>query len=64
MCLCLSTQVSGLLPDPRVADLVIAAITIAIAEELPLFSIKLDGYNGLDGLLSVVRVTRSAFHDR
>lgn len=46
----------GRKPRRRVADLMIASI--AIAEELPLFTTNPDDYKGLDGLLTVVPVTR------
>jgi predicted nucleic acid-binding protein len=53
----------GRKPRRRVADLMIAAI--AIAEELPLFTTNPDDYTGLDGLLTLVPVTRPAvLHDR
>lgn len=38
---------------------------IAITEELPLSTANPDDYKGLDGLLTVVSVTRpTIFHDR
>jgi predicted nucleic acid-binding protein len=50
-------------PRRRVADLVIASI--AIAEELPLFTTNPDDYKGLGDLLTVVPVTRpTVLHDR
>ncbi|MYZ37546.1 MULTISPECIES: type II toxin-antitoxin system VapC family toxin [unclassified Streptomyces] len=56
---------TGRKPRRRVAGLMIAAI--AIAEELPLFTTSPDDYKGLDGLLTVVPVTRptvTVLHDR
>ncbi|SHM97231.1 type II toxin-antitoxin system VapC family toxin [Actinacidiphila paucisporea] len=54
---------AGRRPRRRVADLMIAAV--AIAEELPLFTTDPDDYKGLDGLLTVVPVTRpTVLHDR
>ncbi|MFE4173185.1 type II toxin-antitoxin system VapC family toxin [Streptomyces sp. NPDC056909] len=54
---------TGRKPRSRVADLMIAAI--AIAEELPLFTTNPDDYKGLDGLLTLVPVTRPTVpHDR
>lgn len=53
----------GRKPRRRVADLMIAAI--AIAEGLPLFTTNPDDFTGLDGLLTVVPVTRpKALHNR
>jgi predicted nucleic acid-binding protein len=53
----------GRKPRRRVADLMIASI--AIAEELPLFTTNPDDYKGLDDLLTVVPVTRpTVLHDR
>ncbi|WP_411116416.1 type II toxin-antitoxin system VapC family toxin [Streptomyces sp. 058-1L] len=53
----------GRKPRRRVADLMIASI--AIAEGLPLFTTNPDDFRGLDGLLTVVPVTRPAvLHDR
>jgi predicted nucleic acid-binding protein len=60
---CAAVIGAGRKPPRRVADLMIAAI--AIAEELPLFTTDPDGYKGLDGLLTVVPVTRpTVLHDR
>lgn len=60
---CAAVIGAGRKPRRRVADLMIAAI--AIAEELPLFTTSPDGYKGLDGLLTVVPVTRpKVLHDR
>lgn len=60
---CAAVISTGRKPRRRVADLMIAAI--AIAEELPLFTTHPDDYKGLDGLLTVVPVTRpSILHDR
>jgi predicted nucleic acid-binding protein len=60
---CAAVIGAGRKPRRRVADLMIASI--AIAEELPLFTTDPDGYKGLDGLLTVVPVTRpTALHDR
>lgn len=60
---CAAVIGAGRKPRRRVADLMIAAI--AIAEELPLFTTNPDDYKGLDGLLTVVTVTRPAvLHDR
>ncbi|SFE19988.1 hypothetical protein SAMN05216251_10268 [Actinacidiphila alni] len=53
----------GRKPRRRVADLMIAAI--AVSAELPLFTTNPDDYHGLDGLLTVVPVTRPVvLHDR
>ncbi|MFI0717518.1 type II toxin-antitoxin system VapC family toxin [Streptomyces sp. NPDC021224] len=60
---CAAVIGAGRKPRRRVADLMIAAI--AIAEELPLFTTNPDDYKGLDGLLTVVPVTRpTILHDR
>lgn len=60
---CAAVISTGRKPRRRVADLMIAAI--AIAEELPLFTTNPDDYKGLDGLLTVVPVTRPAIlYDR
>ena len=60
---CAAVISAGRKPRRRVADLMIAAI--AIAEELPLFTTDPDDYKGLDGLLTVVPVTRpTVLHDR
>ncbi|MFE6746540.1 type II toxin-antitoxin system VapC family toxin [Kitasatospora purpeofusca] len=53
----------GRKPRRRVADLMIAAI--AIAEDLPLFTMNPDDFEGLDKLVTVVPVTRPDNpHDR
>ncbi|MEU5521392.1 type II toxin-antitoxin system VapC family toxin [Streptomyces sp. NPDC093250] len=53
----------GRTPRRRIADLLIASI--AIAEDLPLFTTNPDDFKGLDGLLTVVPVTRpKVLHDR
>ncbi|GGT06997.1 hypothetical protein GCM10010207_01530 [Streptomyces atratus] len=53
----------GRKPRRRIADLMIAAV--AVAEELPLFTTNPDDFKGLDGLLTVVPVTRpKILHDR
>ncbi|MER6396370.1 type II toxin-antitoxin system VapC family toxin [Kitasatospora sp. NPDC059973] len=60
---CAAVISSGRKPRRRVADLMIAAI--AIAEGLPLFTTNPDDFKGLDGLLTVVPVTRpQVLHDR
>ncbi|WP_328915003.1 MULTISPECIES: type II toxin-antitoxin system VapC family toxin [unclassified Streptomyces] len=60
---CAAVIGAGRKPRRRVADLMIAAI--AIAEELPLFTTNPDDYKGLDGLLTVVPVTRpTILHER
>jgi predicted nucleic acid-binding protein len=60
---CAAVISTGRKPRRRVADLMIAAT--AIAEELPLFTTNPDDYKGLDGLLTVVPVTRpTVLHDR
>lgn len=51
-----ATVAAGRSPRPRVADLMIAAT--AIAEGLPLFTANPDDFRGLEGLLTVVPVTR------
>jgi len=48
--------VAGRTPRRRVADLMIASI--AVAEELPLFTTNPDDFRGLEDLLAVVPVTR------
>lgn len=54
---------TGRTPRRRGAGLVIVAI--GIAEELPLFTTDPDDCKGLDGLLTVVHVSRpSVLHDR
>ncbi|UWE13229.1 type II toxin-antitoxin system VapC family toxin [Actinacidiphila bryophytorum] len=60
---CAAVISAGRKPRRRVADLMIASI--AIAEELPLFTTNPDDYKGLDDLLTVVPVTRpTVLHDR
>ena len=60
---CAAVIGSGRKPRRRVADLMIASI--AIAEELPLFTTNPDDFKGLDNLLTVVPVTRPlVLHDR
>ncbi|MFF8844483.1 type II toxin-antitoxin system VapC family toxin [Streptomyces sp. NPDC015127] len=60
---CAAVVAAGRKPRRRVADLMIAAI--AIAEDLPLFTTDPDDFKGLDGLLTVVPVTRpQVLHDR
>ncbi|MEU4098685.1 type II toxin-antitoxin system VapC family toxin [Streptomyces sp. NPDC026673] len=60
---CAAVIGAGRKPRRRVADLMIASI--AIAEGLPLFTTNPDDFKGLDGLLTVVPVTRPAvLHDR
>lgn len=48
----------GRKPRRRVADLMIAAT--AIAEQLPLFTTNPDDFAGLEGLITIVPVTRPA----
>ncbi|WP_316743483.1 type II toxin-antitoxin system VapC family toxin [Streptomyces sp. MK7] len=53
----------GRTPRRRIADLMIASI--AVAEDLPLFTTNPDDFKGLDDLLTVVPVTRpKVLHDR
>ncbi|MFE4828209.1 type II toxin-antitoxin system VapC family toxin [Streptomyces sp. NPDC056672] len=60
---CAAVISTGRKPRRRIADLMIAAI--AIAEELPLFTTNPDDYKGLDGLLTLVPVTRpTVLHER
>ncbi|WP_327259342.1 MULTISPECIES: type II toxin-antitoxin system VapC family toxin [unclassified Streptomyces] len=60
---CAAVIGAGRKPRRRVADLMIASI--AIAEELPLFTTNPDDFKGLDDLLAVVPVTRpQVLHDR
>lgn len=54
--ICAAVISAGRKPRRRVADLMIAAI--AVAENLPLFTTNPDDFKGLDGLLTVVPVTR------
>lgn len=61
--ICAAVIGSGRSPRRRVADLMIASI--AVAEQLPLFTTKPDDFKGLDGLLTVVPVTGPrVLHDR
>ncbi len=53
---CAAVVSAGRKPRRRVADLMIAAI--AIAADIPLFTTNPDDFKGLDGLLTVVPVTR------
>ncbi|MEU3344302.1 type II toxin-antitoxin system VapC family toxin [Streptomyces sp. NPDC006700] len=60
---CAAVVGSGRRPRRRIADLMIASI--AIAENLPLFTTNPDDFKGLDDLLTVVPVTRPVvLHDR
>jgi predicted nucleic acid-binding protein len=60
---CASVISAGRTPRRRIADLMIAAI--AIAEDLPLFTMNPDDFKGLDDLLTVVAVSRpTVLHDR
>ncbi|MFF8912820.1 type II toxin-antitoxin system VapC family toxin [Streptomyces sp. NPDC015032] len=60
---CAAVIGAGRKPRRRMADLMIASI--AIAEELPLFTTNPDDFKGLDDLLTVVPVTRpQVLHDR
>ncbi|MEV7867556.1 type II toxin-antitoxin system VapC family toxin [Streptomyces sp. NPDC088124] len=60
---CAAVIASGRKPRRRIADLMIAAI--AVAEDLPLFTTNPDDFKGLDGVLTVVAVTRpQVLHDR
>ena len=54
--ICAVVVAAGRAPRRRVADLMIASI--AVAEELPLFTTNPDDFKGLEDLLTVVRVTR------
>ncbi|MDT0407963.1 MULTISPECIES: type II toxin-antitoxin system VapC family toxin [Streptomyces] len=56
--ICAAVISAGRKPRRRVADLMIAAI--AVAEGLPLFTTNPDDFKGLDGLLTIVPVTRPA----
>ncbi|MGY0068002.1 PIN domain-containing protein [Streptomyces sp. QTS137] len=56
--ICAAVISAGRKPRRRVADLMIAAIAIAMAEGLPLFTTNPDDFKGLDDLLTVVPVTR------
>ncbi|MBO1412997.1 type II toxin-antitoxin system VapC family toxin [Streptomyces sp. FH025] len=53
---CAAVVGAGRKPRRRIADLMIAAI--AIAEDLPLFTTNPDDFKGLEGLLTVVPVSR------
>jgi len=53
---CAAVISAGRQPRRRIADLMIASI--AVAESLPLFTTNPDDFKGLDGLLTVVPVTR------
>ncbi|MFF1279429.1 type II toxin-antitoxin system VapC family toxin [Streptomyces sp. NPDC058299] len=60
---CAAVVSTGRHPRRRIADLMIASI--AIAEDLPLFTTNPDDFKGLDDLLTVVPVTRpKVLHDR
>ncbi|MBB1247050.1 type II toxin-antitoxin system VapC family toxin [Streptomyces durbertensis] len=60
--ICAAVISAGRKPRRRVADLMIAAI--AVAGDLPLFTTNPDDFKGLDGLLTVVPVTRpTVLHD-
>ncbi|WP_112243271.1 type II toxin-antitoxin system VapC family toxin [Kribbella monticola] len=54
--ICAAVMAVGRTPRRRAADLMIASI--AVAEELPLFTTNPDDFRGLEGLLTVVPVTR------
>lgn len=60
---CAAVVSAGRKPRRRVADLMIAST--AIAEDLPLFTTNPDDFAGLDGLVTVVPVTRPVVpHER
>jgi predicted nucleic acid-binding protein len=60
---CAAVIGAGRKPRRRVADVMIAAI--AVAEGLPLFTTNPDDFKGLEGLLTIVPVTRpQVLHDR
>ena len=60
---CAAVISAGRKPRRRVADLMIASI--ALAEDLPLFTTNPDDFKGLDDLVTVVPVTRPPTpHDR
>jgi predicted nucleic acid-binding protein len=60
---CAAVVSAGRKPRGRVADLLIASV--ALAEELPLFTTSPDDFAGLSGLVAVVSVTRpSVPHER
>lgn len=54
--MCAAVIGAGRKPRRRIADLMIAAV--AIAEDLPLFTTNPEDFYGLDGLLTVVPVSR------
>ena len=54
--ICAAVMAAGRTPRRRTADLMIASI--AVAEELPLFTTNPDDFRGLEGLLTVVPVSR------
>ncbi|TCO14809.1 hypothetical protein EV652_12313 [Kribbella steppae] len=56
--ICAAVVAAGRTPRRRIADLMIASI--AVAEELPLFTTSPDDFKGLEDLLAVVPVTRPA----
>jgi predicted nucleic acid-binding protein len=53
--ICAAVVAAGRTPRRRVADLMIASI--AVAEELPLFTTNPDDFRGLAGLLTVVPIS-------
>jgi len=53
---------AGRKPRRRLADLMIASI--AIAEDLPLFTTNPKDFAGLDSLLTIVPVNRPTMHER
>jgi len=60
---CAADISAGRQPRRRIADLMIASV--AVAEDLPLFTTNPDDFKGLDDLLTVVPVTRpKVLHDR
>lgn len=60
---CAAVISTGRQPRRRIADLMIASI--AMAEDLPLFTTNPDDFKGLDDLITVVPVTRpKVLHDR
>ncbi|WP_446225547.1 type II toxin-antitoxin system VapC family toxin [Nocardia sp. IBHARD005] len=59
---CAAVVSVGRKPRRRIADLMIASV--AIAEELPLFTTNPDDFFGLDELLTVVPVTRPVVPSR
>jgi predicted nucleic acid-binding protein len=54
--ICAAVVATGRIPRRRTADLMIASI--AVAEQLPLFTTNPDDFRGLEGLLTVVPVNR------